>query len=347
MKGWERHVQLRHYLEEGYTQRELAKELGIDRRTVYRWIQNGDLERDLTPATVKYGPRPSVPHKLDPYKAIIRQRLKDYPELTAIRLLEEITAAGYPGGYSQLKAYIARVRPRPEPEEVIRFETAPGKQGQVDFAHFRFPWGRRYALLVVLGYSRHLWLRFYPRQDMPTLLDGLESAFRFFGGVPRELLFDQMKSVITRDLRGEGGRLVENAEFLRFCAHWAFRPRACRPYRAKTKGKVERPISYLRRSFVYGREFLGDSDLNAQAMTWLETVANVRVHRTTGERPIDRLERDEVHTLLPLAARPYRSLVLPLERRKESRPRIMIPVPKIEVERRPLQTYSRIAGGAR
>ena len=87
MFGWERHVQLRHYLEEGYTQTEIAKELGIDRRTIYRWIKSGDLDRELSPETVKYGPRPPVPHKLDPYKSIIRQRLADYPELTAVRLL--------------------------------------------------------------------------------------------------------------------------------------------------------------------------------------------------------------------------------------------------------------------
>jgi transposase len=345
--GWERHVQLRHYLEQGYTQTQIAKELGIDRRTVYRWIRKGDLERDVGPVTVRYGPRPPVPQKLDPYKAIIRERLRDYPELTATRLLQEVKAAGYEGGYTQLRLYVREVRPKPPPEPVVRFETGPGEQGQVDFAHFRFPWGRRYALLVVLGYSRHLWLQYFPKQDMRTLFEGLEAAFRFFGGVPRELLFDQMRSVITRDLRGEGGRLVENAEFLRFCAHWGFRARVCRPYRAKTKGKVERPIRYVRRSFVYGREFLGDSDLNARTLSWLETVANVRVHRTTGERPVDRFERDERHALLPLAARPYRSLVLPLELQKERRPKIVTPLPRIEVERRPLHTYSRIAGGER
>ena len=112
----------------------------------------------------------------------------------------------------------------------------------------------------MLGYSRLLWLGFYRWQDIPTLLGGLEAAFGFFGGLPRELLFDQMKSVIVRYLRGEGGRIAENAEFLRFAAHWGFRPRACRPYRAKTKGKVECPIGYVRKSFTYGRSFVGDAD---------------------------------------------------------------------------------------
>lgn len=340
-------MQLRHYLEEGYTQRQIAKELGIDRRTVYRWIKSGDLDRDLSPETVTYGRRPTVPKKLDRYQAMIHERLEEYPKLTATRLFEEVRAAGYEGGYTQLRLYVRQVRPKPPPDPVVRFETPPGKQAQVDFAHFRFPWGKRYGLLVVLGYSRMLWLRFYPREDMRTLYEGLESAFRFFGGLPRELLFDQMKSVITKDLRGEGGRLMENAEFLRFCAHWGFRPRACRPYRAQTKGKVERPISYVRTSFVYGREFLGDADLNAQAMNWLTHVANPRVHRTIKEQPIVRFERDERAVLLPLALRPYRSIVLPLEPKKRSRSKTVTPLPKIEVERRALATYSRIAGGAR
>ena len=175
----------------------------------------------------------------------------------------------------------------------MRFETPAGRQAQVDFAHFRFPWGVRYALLVVLGYSRLLWCRFAPRQDMATLMDGLEAAFGFFGGVPHELLFDQMKTVITRDLRLEGGTLVRNAEFQRFAGHWSFTPRACRPYRAQTKGKVERPVRYLRSNFVYGRTFLDDADLDQQRERWLERVANVRVHATTHERPRDRFDREE------------------------------------------------------
>ncbi len=215
---------------------EISRELGISRQTIYRWINEGELDRDLE--EVRYGPRPPVPTKLDPYKAIVRERLEEYPELTAVRLLAEIRAAGHPGGYTQPREYVRKVRPRAPADPLVRFETDPGVQGQVDFAHFRFPWGRRYLLLVVLGYSRLLWLRFYPRQDMPTLLKGLEAAFGFFGGVPRDLLFDQMKSVIVRDLRGEGGRVTENAEFLRFAAHWGFRPRGCLPGEGEGEGRA-------------------------------------------------------------------------------------------------------------
>jgi len=104
--------------------------------------------------------------------AIVETRLAAYPELSAVRLLDEIRAAGYTGGYSQLKVLVRRLRPTPAPAPVVRFETPAGHQAQVDFAQFRFPWGVRHALLVVLGYSRLLWCRFYRRQDMATLYDG-------------------------------------------------------------------------------------------------------------------------------------------------------------------------------
>jgi len=196
---------------------------------------------------------------------------------------------------------------------------------------------------VVLGYSRLLWLKFYAKQDMQTVFSGLQEAFAFFGGVPREILFDQMASVITRDLRDQGGKLVENAEFLRFAAHWGFRVRACLPYRARTKGKVERPIRYLRESFVYARDFVSDEDLNDQATIWLSRVANVRRHRTTKERPLERFAETEQAALLMLAGRPYQSLILqPGPAAPTTRA-----LPRIEVERRPLRTYAAIAAGVR
>ncbi|HKW00702.1 MAG TPA: IS21 family transposase [Vicinamibacterales bacterium] len=197
---------LRHYLEQGTSKSALARKLGVHRDTIHRWIRAGELDRDLDTTPVRYGPRRPVPTKLDAYKAIIDMRLAAYPALSAVRLLAEIRAAGFAGSYTQLKAYVRQVRPTPPPEPVIRFETPAGRQAQVDFARFSFSWGVRYALLVVLGYSRLLWCRFYVRQDMRTLIDGLEDAFRYFGGVPQELLFDQMKAVITRDLRLQGGR---------------------------------------------------------------------------------------------------------------------------------------------
>jgi transposase len=342
--GWESRVLLRHYLAEGLTKTAVAERLGINRKTLSRWIVGGELDRDLD-EPVRYGPRPPMPQKLDPYKGIIGARLEAYPKLSSVRLLEEIRAAGYNGGYTQLKAYVRQVRPRPPEEPLIRFETAPGRQAQIDFADFKFGWGKRYALMVVLGYSRLLWVRFFSRKDMRALLTGLEEAFGFFGGVPQELLFDQMRSVITKDGRLNGEKLVTNAEFVRFAAHWGFKVRACRPYRAKTKGKVERPISYVRQGFIYGREFIGDGDLDAQLGHWLEHTANVRIHRTTNEQPVLRFERDERALLQPLPARPYHSLVI--ETAPRSVPRIAAPLPSVVVERRPLAQYAELVGGGR
>ena len=307
MYGMEQKMLLRHYLEQGLSKSAIARRLGVARRTVHHWIATDQLVRDLDRGDVCYGPRPPVACKLDRYRDLVTTRLASYPKLTATRLFEEIKAAGYDGGYSQLKAFVRKVRPTAPVEPVVRFETPPGLQAQVDFAHFTLPWGVRYALVVVLGYSRLLWLKYYTRQTMAVLMAGLEEVFATFGGVPAELLFDQMKAVVIDDERLNGGRLLENPQFIRFARHHSFTIRACRPYRAKTKGKVERPISYVRQSFFYGRDFVSDDDLNAQASAWLQATANRRRHRTTGEAPTLRFERDERHALRPLAATAYRA----------------------------------------
>ena len=276
----EKRVLLRHYLEQGVGKAALARQVGVSRRTVHRWMTTGQLDRDLDGAPVRY-------------------------------------------------------RPRPPGAPVVRFETPPGYQGQVDFGTFTLPWGRRHALLVVLGYSRLLWLHFVPRQTMAALFRGLEAAFAFFGGVPHELLFDQMRAVVTADDRQDAGSLVLNAEFLRFTEHWGFRARACRPYRAQTKGKVERPIRYCRQSCFYGRTFVGDDDLNTQAAHWRDTVANVRRHRTIGDVPVQRFERDERSQLHPLARQPYPRLGIP-----DASPRPARAHAAVRVEARPLRVYA-------
>jgi transposase len=336
-------VLLQHLLDDGLSKTAIAQRLGVSRRVIYHWLATGQLTRDVDAAAPRhYAPRPT---QLDPFIGIIAARLATYPELSAVRLFDEIRAAGYPGGITQVRDHVARVRPRPEPESLVRFETAPGHQAQVDFAEFRLPWGKRYALVVVLGYSRLLWLKFYPRQTLATVISGLEEAFAYLGGVPTELLFDQMKAVIVEDQRADGGKLLENAEFLRFAAHWGFRIRACRPYRAKTKGKVERPIRYIRSNFFYGREFIGDADLDAQCRTWLDDVANVRVHRTTQCVPRVRFEAEEARHLQPLAERAYRPLVLPATRTiRRTVPHLLAStLPAVEVERRGLAAYRQLA----
>ncbi len=146
MIGREKRVLLRHYLEQGMNKAVIARDLGVSRRTVYHWIETGQLDRELDEERVGYGPRCLMPSKLDPYKPLIDTRLKEYPKLTAVRLFKEVRAAGYPGSYNQVKRYVRKVRPRPPEEPVVRFETAAevGKrrlQGQVHFrALHGLPW---------------------------------------------------------------------------------------------------------------------------------------------------------------------------------------------------------------
>lgn len=339
MYGREKRVLLREYLDDGWSKADLARRFGVSRRVIYYWIETGQLDRELDGKAVSYTPRPPVASKIDPFIGIIVSRLEEFPKLSAVRLFDEIREAGYQGGYTQLKEYVRRVRPRPEVEPVVRFETPPGRQAQVDFAHFNTPWGKRWALVVVLGYSRFMWVGFFARQTMENLMRGIEAAFAYFGGVAQELLFDQMRAVIVQDQRSSSGRLIENIEFLRFAAHWGFKTRACRPYRAQTKGKVERPIRYLRENFFYGRHFLNDQDLEAQLAGWLDTKANVRVHGTTDKIPAEELSGVERAVLGPLAARPYQSAVPA----KPSTGKSLLTA-NIVVERRPLEIYSQVLG---
>ena len=165
---------LKYYLDQGVSKAELSRRFGVSRGTIHYWLRTGQLDRDPSAGARGYAPRPPVTHKLDPYKGVIDARLETYPKLSAKRLFDEVRAAGYPGSYESVRNYVRATRPR---DPVVRFETPAGHQGQVDFGTFTLPWGRRHALVIVLGYSRLLWLHFYPRQTMAVLMEALESAF--------------------------------------------------------------------------------------------------------------------------------------------------------------------------
>lgn len=259
----------------------IARRTGRDPKTVRKYIERG-IE---APA---YGPR-SVgrPSKLAPYLDFLRERVTAYPELSAARLTREIRELGYIGAYTAVKRYLAAIRPEsgPKPYEV-RFETPAGVQAQVDFARFVVdftddPGTTRIVWLfsLVLGHSRFLFARYVLHQDLQTLLRCHMQAFDALGGVPIEILYDRMKTAVTGE--DEQGHIVYNRALLALARHYRFQPRACRPYRAKTKGKVERPFRYIRQDFFVGRRFRNLEDLNAQLIEWLDTVANVRVHGTT------------------------------------------------------------------
>ena len=180
---------LKHYLDRGVSKAELSRRFGVNRRTIHYWIETGQLDRDLSAGARGYTPRPPVAHKLAPYKAIIDARLEAFPKLSAKRLFDEVRAAGYPGGYSRVNDYVRATRPRDRSRRRSGSRRRRGVRARSTFGTFTLPWGRRHALVIVLGYSRLLWLHFYPRQTMAVLMEALESAFDRFGGVPEELLF--------------------------------------------------------------------------------------------------------------------------------------------------------------
>ena len=238
----------------------------------------------------------------DRFRSFIESRLERF-DLPATVLLRELRAKGYEGGITILRELVSRIKDNHVQRLVDRFETEPGRQAQVDWASCGTIWHRgrrrRLSLLtVVLGHSRVIWAQFVVSERRPVLMELLESAFRALGGVPRELLFDNLKAVVAQ-VRSETAPARIQPGFQRFADHFGFEVLASPPYWPRAKGKVERAIQYIKRSFLEGRELSDLDDLNHQLQVWLAEVANVRVHGTTRERPVDRLAEDR-QTMLPI-----------------------------------------------
>lgn len=256
----------------------IARRLDLDRKTVRKYIARG-----LEPPV--YGPRAPRPTKIDPYVAFLGDRIRAFPQLSGMRLLREIRALGYNGGYSAVKDALVSLRPPPVTQFEHRFETRPGQQAQVDFAQFKAVFAEDpteivtlWLFTMVLGHSRYLWGRFVWHQDLLTVLGCHVQAFAHLGGTPCEILYDRMKTAVLNEA-AEG--IIYNAKLQSLARHYEFVPRACAAYRAKTKGKIERPYRYIRQDFFLGRTFQNLTDLNAQFTDWLTTIANRRRHGTT------------------------------------------------------------------
>jgi transposase len=296
---------------EGLSVSAIAERTGMDRKTIRKYIARG-----LEPP--QYGPRAPRPRIMAAYEAYVRERLAAFPELSIPRLLREIRALGYNGGHTMLGDFVREVRPDVVPAFEVRFETEPGQQAQVDFAHFKVVFDNEpeqlrvvWLFSLVLGHCRYLFARFCLHQDLQTLLRLHIEAFEHLGGVPREILYDRMKTVVLGE--GEDEHIVYNRSLLALAAHYSFTPRACKPYRAKTKGKVERPYRYIRQDFFLGGRFVDFDDLNAQLTRWLDTVANARVHGTTGRVVVEHFAQERA-SLIPLPAGAFNA-TLKLERR--------------------------------
>jgi len=293
-------VEIRVLARQGMKVREIARYLGVSRNTVRRYLRQ--------PQEGGYGPRAARPTKLDPFKNYVKERIEAARPhwIPAAVLLRELQERGYAGGISQLKAFVAPLK-RPKAEPLVRFETEPGKQMQADFTVVRRGRDPLLAFVATLGYSRASFVRFTGDEQASTLAACLREAFAFFGGVPRDVLFDNARTVvIERDAYGAGQHRW-HGELLALADTYGFVPKVCRPYRAKTKGKVERFNGYLKGSFLVPLAAslkqaglkLDVTAANTHIGRWLTEVANVRIHGTTGERPAERLVI-EANALLPL-----------------------------------------------
>jgi transposase len=281
--------------------RQIARELHLARNTVSRVLAAVTAQRDGAPAAA-----PRRPSLLDAHAAAIQDLLGRYPDLTATRLLEELRQRGFPGGYTIVRQRLGELRPRPTRPPVVRFETAPGAQAQMDYAVYDLDFtadGRRRVSLFsyVLGYSRRQYLRFVEAQDFATTLREHVRAFEHLGGVAATCLYDNQKVVVSGY---DGDVPLYNPRFLAFATHYGFRPLACKPQRPQTKGKVERPFHYVATNLLNGRTFRTLEHLNEVTAGWLAEVADVRVHRETHQTPRSLHQHEQPH-LIPLPARPY------------------------------------------
>ena len=290
---------------QGVAIRDIARQMGVSRNTVRKYLRS--------PAEPGYSARPARSGKLDPFKAYIEERIDAArPHWIPATVIErEIRALGYQGCIRTLRYFMAERRPRPRPDPVVRFETLPGQQMQVDWGVFRRGKKPLSAFVAALGWSRYSYVEFVSDERFETLKRCHENAFAYFQGIPQEVLYDNMRTVVQQ-------RHAYGADQHRFhpglwdlAKHSGFAPRLCRPYRAKTKGKVERFIGYLRHSFYVPLVAqlkqvgltLDIETANLEVLKWLRDIANARTHQTTQAVPAERWreERQRLQTLPPSA----------------------------------------------
>lgn len=292
MKGnlW---MEIRNERKKGLSYTEIARKHHIDPRTAKKYA-----ESDSKPVYTLTAPKPS---KLDPYKHLIDMWLEEAP-YSAVRIHEKLMEQGCDCKYTIVRQYVSTRKADLNEKATVRFETMPGLQGQVDWGFFENykvlengEYKKLYCFLMILGYSRMRYIEFVTDMSTTTLIKCHINAFRYFGGYPEEILYDNMKQVVVKRLMKQSESEL-NKQFEDFAGFYGYKPVLCRPYRGQTKGKVERTVRYVRENFMVGIRYHSLEDLNGQAHAWCNKI-NAKIHGTTNERPIDRLAEEK---LLPL-----------------------------------------------
>lgn len=269
---------------------EISRRLDLDRKTVRKWIAQESWEPYQRPnrgGTL-----------LEEHAEFLRRRAPEVNWSARILYQELVQHRGYRGSYDTVKLFVRPIREVEAQADraQVRFETAPGHQCQIDWGLARVFFGdqrvERHIFVMTLGFSRRGFYLARPDERLASFLDCHERAFEHFGGRCREHLYDRPRTVCHPV--GENGHRW-NSTFRAFASYWGFEPRLCRPYRPQTKGKVESGVKYMRRNFLPGRRFVDDRDFDEQLAEWTATTADVRVHGTTHERPVDRFEVERHH----------------------------------------------------
>jgi transposase len=288
--GYIRHL----YFAERFPKKAIARELNLDPKTVRRALKKDHPDRTKNP-----GPRPS---KLIPFKEKIAELLTSYPRMSAVRIQEEIRKAGYPGGITILRTYLRDIRP--QKKAFLHIQTLPGEEAQVDWAYAgRIGDRPLYCFLMVLSFSKMLYIEFFPSQILENFLAGHLHAFHYFQGVAKKIRYDNLKSVVVTRI---GPNIQFNRRFLDFAAHYLFDPSVCNIRSPHEKGRVENAVRYVKNNFLAGRTFGSLTDCNQQAALWIENTANSRLH---GKRtiPSDPLAENRLRHPHRLSRKEHRS----------------------------------------
>ncbi len=283
-------VEIRSDYEKGLSFKEIGIKHNVDPRTAKKYAYS--LEKP------KYTKEKVRISKLDKYKPQIDEWLEE-ASYSAVVIKERLDGQGANCGYSIVKEYVKSKKKELNKKATVRFETMPGLQAQVDWAFFenyRAGDKKLYCFLMILGYSRMRYIEFVTDMSTSTLIRCHQNAFRYFGGYPEEILYDNMKQVVIKRMLKQKDSTL-NSQFADFAGFYGFNPVLARPYRGQTKGKVERTVSYVRNNFMVGIKYESLDNLNNQAMNWNNKV-NAKVHGTTNEIPFNRLKEEKLSPVM-------------------------------------------------